>query len=109
MNVNMETLQVIMSDIYNPVIYEQDTKHDDNRRFIIISKMIENLHDEKINEILTINYVLNRCKESLNMSQTRILQSLMKDRFFQIPLKESNFEAKMKELMKDQVQIEEDP
>lgn len=57
----METLKAVIADIYNPVIQDVDTIADDNRRYIEISKMIDSLHEEKINAILTINYVLSNC------------------------------------------------
>ena len=56
----METLEVIFEDIYNPVIQDIDTEKDDNERFKKILKMIENLQDKKVNEVLTINYVLKK-------------------------------------------------
>ena len=34
-----------------------------------ISKEIENLHDQKIKEILTIHYVLKECADKINPRQ----------------------------------------
>ena len=85
----MEILKVIVTDIFNPVIHYVDTTNDDNETCLKITKIIENLHDQKITEILTINYVLKECDAKINMRQKRVLQSLMKDCFFQIPLSQT--------------------
>lgn len=53
--------------------------------------MIEDLHDKKVNEILTLNYVLNKKKKcmiktctdkDLSKSQERALQNILKDCLF---------------------------
>lgn len=62
----METLKIIVSDIFNPIIHYVDTTNDDNDTCLKITKIIENLHDEKITEILTINYVLKECDGKIN-------------------------------------------
>ena len=62
----MKTLKVICSDIFHPVIKEVDTLFDQTDIIMEISKEIDKLHDQKIKEILTINYVLQECSDKIN-------------------------------------------
>lgn len=65
-----------------------------------ISKIIDGLHEKKITEILTLHFILKDCDSKMNMRQKRVLQTLMKDCFFQIPLSKQVLEEKQKDLQK---------
>ena len=62
----MQTLKMIVADIYNPVIQEVDTMRDNNDICLEISKLIENLHSKKITEILTLHYIIKECASKIN-------------------------------------------
>ena len=66
LKIQLENLEKIIGDLFNPVINNVDTVSDNTHDIIAIQKLIDNLHLVKIKQLLTLNYVLLTFEKDLN-------------------------------------------
>lgn len=73
LKIQMETLEKIIGDLFNPVINNVDTVNDNTQDIFAIKQLIDNLHLIKMKQLLTLNYVMQTFDKDLNDHQKRMI------------------------------------